>query len=55
MKNYMYSKICQKEHQKMVFKTDYRLRQVKNIAECSKHSTILSTCIKLPNDLKTFV
>ena len=31
--------------QKLVFKTDYRLMQVYNIAECS---TILSTFIKLP-------
>ena len=41
----------------MVFKTDYRLMQVKSIAECSKweHSTTLLTCIKLPVVIKTFV
>ena len=40
---------------KLVFKTDYRLMQVRSIAECSKgeHSAILSTFIKLP--FKTFV
>ena len=33
---------------KLVFKTDYRLMQVKSIAECSKeHSAILSTFIEL--------
>ena len=34
----------------MVVKTDYRLTQVKSIAECSKgeHSAIISTFIKLP-------
>ena len=30
---------------KLVFKTDYRLMQVKSIAECSKGSAILSTFI----------
>ena len=46
-----------KKDQKLVFKTDYRLMQVKSIAECSKreHSAILSTCIKLPSVFKTFV
>ena len=41
----------------MVFKTDYRLMQVKSIAECSKreHSAILLTFIKLPFVFKTFV
>ena len=40
----------------MVFKTDYRLVQVKSIAECSKeHSAILSTFIKLPDVTKAFV
>ena len=44
-----------KRTQKLVFNTDYRLMQVKSIAECSKeHSTILST-IKLPFSIKTFV
>ena len=33
----------------LVLNTDYRLMQVKSIAECSMgHSAILSTCIKLP-------
>ena len=37
-----------KEDQKLVFKTDYRLIQVKSIAKCSKweHSAILLNCIK---------
>ena len=41
----------------MVFKTNYRLMQVKSIAECSKkeHSAILSTVIKVPVVIKTFV
>ena len=40
----------------LFFKTDYRLMQVKSIAECSReHSAILSTFIKLPFVLKTFV
>ena len=29
--------------------------QVKSIAECSKNSAILSTCIKLPFVIKIFV
>ena len=37
----------------MVFKTDYRLMQVKSIAECN--SAILSTFIRLPFVFKTFV
>ena len=41
--------------QKWVLKTNYRLMQVKSIAECSKHSAILSTCIKLPHGFTTFV
>ena len=37
-----------KKKTKMVFRTDYRLMQVKSIAECSgEHSAILSTFIKL--------
>ena len=38
-------------------KTNYRLMQVKSIAECSKgeHSAILSTFIKLPFVIKIFV
>ena len=38
----------------MVFKTNYRLMQIKSIAECSKIA-ILSTFIKLPFVFKTFV
>ena len=43
--------------QKLVFKTDYRLMQVKSIAKCSKGSisAILLTFIKLPFSIKTFV
>ena len=43
--------------QKLVFKTKYRLMKVKSIAECSplEHSAILSTFIKLPFIIKTFV
>ena len=57
-----------KKTKKMVFKTDYRLMQVKSIAECSliagqkycrrlqrEHSAILLTFIKLPVVIKTFV
>ena len=42
------------KRQKLVFKTDYRLMQVKSIAECSKgeHSAISSTFIKLPPALR---
>ena len=36
----------------MVFKTDYRLKQVKSIAE---HSAMFSTFIKLPFAIKIFV
>ena len=43
----------------MVFKLNYHLMQVENIAECSKggggHSAILSTFIKLPCVIKIFV
>ena len=39
-KDFTYSKTflsaTQKEYQKLVFKTDYRLMQVKSIAECFK-------------------
>ena len=47
---------CQKD-QKMVFKTNYSLVNVKIIAEYSKgeHSVILSTFIKLPFVVKIFV
>ena len=42
--------------QKLVFKTNYRLVQVKSNAECSKeHSAILSTFIKLPFIIKIFI
>ena len=34
----MFSVITQKEDQKLVFKTDYHLMQVKSIAECSKRA-----------------
>ena len=39
----------------MIFKTDYRLMQVKSIAECLEHSALQSTYIKLPVVIKTFV
>ena len=65
MKNYSadkelkYSKTCVKQpfskRLKLVFKTNFRLMQVKSIAECSKHSAILSTFIKLPFVIKIFV
>ena len=46
----------QKEDQKLVFKTDYRLMKVKSIAECPlEHSAILLTFIKLQFVFKTFV
>ena len=42
---------------KLVFKTNFRLIQVKSIEECSKweHSAKLSTFIKLPFVIKIFV
>ena len=49
--------------QKWVFKTNYRLMQVKSIAECFtlsilqyfvEHSAILLTCTELPHGFKTF-
>ena len=42
---------------KMVYNANYRLMQVKSIAECSplEHSSILSTFIKLPFGIKIFV
>ena len=43
-----------KDDQKLVFNTDYRLMQVKSIAECS-NSAILSTFIKVPFVIKIFV
>ena len=55
---------CHSKKKKMVFKTDYRLMQVKSIADCwskvlqnalLEHSAILSTCIKVPSVFKTFV
>ena len=51
-----YSKTCVKrplsKKTKLVFKTNYRLMQVKSIAE---HSAILSTFIKLLIVIKIFV
>ena len=46
-----------KEDQKFVIKTDYRLMQVKRIAEYSKgeHFTIHLTCINRLSVFKTFV
>ena len=44
-----------KRRPKLVFKTDYRLMQVKSIAECSKHSSKLLTFIKLPFVIKFIV
>ena len=48
-----------KKYWKLVFKTNYRLLQVKSMAECSKgsiqHSAILSTFIKLPFVIKILV
>ena len=45
------------KYQKLVFKTNYPLMQVKSIAECSKgaFSAIFSTFIKLPFVIKIFV
>ena len=52
-----YSKTCVKRQlsktQKFVFKNNYRLMQVKSIAECSKG--ILLTFIKLHIVIKTFI
>ena len=41
------------KHRKLVFKTKYRLMQVKNIA--GEHSAIVSTFIKQPLVTKIFV
>ena len=41
--NWYYSKTCLKrplKNSKLVFKTEYRLKQVKSIAECSKRSIL---------------
>ena len=43
-----------KKDRKLVFKTNYRLMQVKSIAE-GEHSTIRSTFIKLPFVIQVFV
>ena len=57
----MYSKTCVKrllsKSRKMVFKTIYRLMQVKSVAECSKGepSAILSTFTKLPFVIEIYV
>ena len=46
----------QKEDQKLVFKTDYHLMQVKILQNAPReHSAILLTFIKLPFVFKTFV
>ena len=45
----------QKEDQNLVFKTVFCLMQAKSIAECSEHSAILPTFIKLPFVIKIFV
>ena len=55
-----YSKTCGKrplsKDRKFIFKTNYRLMQVKSIAECSlEHSAILLTFIKLPFVIKIFI
>ena len=51
--------LCKNGHsqnyQILVFKTNYRLMQVKSISECSEHSEILSTFIQLPFVIKIFV
>ena len=45
-----------KKDRKLVFKTNYRLMQVKSITECLReHYAILLTFIKLPFVIKTFV
>ena len=55
-----YTKACVKQplskDQKLVFKINYRLMQVKSIAECSKWSILqYLTFIKLPFVIKIFV
>ena len=54
---YSNTRLKLKKKPKLGFKTDYRLMQVKSIAECSEgeHSAILSTFIKLPFPIKIFV
>ena len=51
--------LCKTATHKVVFKTNYRLMQVKSIAECYKggilQSAILLTFIKLPFVIKIFV
>ena len=46
-----------KKTENWLSETNYRLMQVKSIAECSKweHSAILSTFIKIPFVIKIFV
>ena len=45
-----------KKEQKLFFKTDYRLMQVKSIAECSKRASCNTFDLhKLPSVFKTFV
>ena len=59
--NSSYSKTCVKrplsKRLKMIFKTDYRLMQVKQYCRMIErgHSAILSTCIKLSVVIKIFV
>ena len=49
-------KPTQKEDQKLVFKTDFRLMQVKVLQNAPReHSSILSTFLKLPFAFKTSV
>ena len=50
----VYNSHSQKDR-KLVFKTNYGLMQVKRIAECSKHSAIRLTFIKLPFVIKIYV
>ena len=39
-KYHVCSTTCEKEDRKLIFKTNYRLIQVKSIAECSKWSIL---------------
>ena len=48
-------KAATQKGQKLVLKANYCLMQVKSIAECSKHSAILLTFIRLPFAIKTLV
>ena len=60
MNKIKYSKTCLKrplkKDQKLFFKTDYCLMQVKVLQDAPReHSAIRSTFIKLPFNIKTFV